>query len=66
MWTPPWLLTHSWLFVIALLLVILFSLLGYRYIAHSDIQKFIWTQVISVSATILRVFIAAVLALSDR
>ena len=66
MLTPPWLLTQSWLFVIALLILIVLSFLAYRYLARSDIQKFIWTQVISVSATILGVFIAAVLALSDR
>jgi 4-amino-4-deoxy-L-arabinose transferase-like glycosyltransferase len=64
--TPPWVLTQSWLFVIALVILIGLSLLAYRYVAKKDIQKFIWTQVISVSATILGVFIAAVLALSDR
>ena len=66
MFTPPWLLTQSWLFIIALVILIILSLLAYRYLARSDIQKFIWTQVISVSATILGVFIAALLALSDR
>jgi hypothetical protein len=64
--TPPWLLTQSWFFVIALVICLTLSLFGYRFLARNDVQKFIWTQVTSVAATILGVFIAAVLALSDR
>jgi hypothetical protein len=59
-------LTQSNLFTLALVAIIVLSLGGYRLFGKTDVEKFIWTQIIAVSSTVLGVFIGTILAFEDR
>jgi hypothetical protein len=59
-------MSNSALFIIALSGVILLSIVGYWRLGRTDAARFVWTQIIVVAATILGVFVAALVALADR